>query len=75
MSDVYQRRENQAHDKNLIGVKVNFYLFTKADFEQSCFEDACTNEAWMQAMQEEMDSINRNDAWELKDIPHDKKNI
>ena len=26
-------------------------------------------------MQEDMDSINKNDTWELTKIPHDKKNI
>ena len=29
----------------------------------------------MQAMQEEMDSIQRNDTWKLTELPHDKKNI
>ena len=29
----------------------------------------------MQAMQEEMDSIQRNDTWKLTELPHDKKKI
>eukprot|EP00253_Pinus_taeda_P028502 PITA_28502 len=29
----------------------------------------------MQAMQEDMDSIQRNDSWRLIELPHDKKNI
>ena len=29
----------------------------------------------MQAMQEEIDSIHKNDTWELTKLPHDKKKI
>lgn len=29
----------------------------------------------MQGMQEEMDSIQRNDTWKLIEFPHDNKNI
>ena len=75
LSDIYQRSENQAHEESPIGEIVNFALLAKVDFETSCFEDACTNEVCMQAMQEEMDSIQRNDTWKLTELPHDKKNI
>ena len=72
---IYQRSENQAHEENPIGETLNLALLAKVDFEPSCFEDACTNEVWVQAMQKEMDSIKKNDTWELTELLHDKKNI
>ena len=75
LSDIYERSANQAHEESPIGEIVNFALLAKAEFEPSCFEDACTNDVWMQAMQEEMDSIQRNDTWKLTELPHDKKKI
>eukprot|EP00253_Pinus_taeda_P019490 PITA_19490 len=44
-------------------------------FNVTIVTDACTIEVWMQAMQEEMDSIKRNDTWKLTELPHDKKKI
>eukprot|EP00253_Pinus_taeda_P014971 PITA_14971 len=61
LSDIYERSANQAHEESPIGEIVNFALLAKAEFEPLCFEDACTNDVWMQAIQEEMDSIQRND--------------
>jgi len=72
LSDIYESSANQAHEESPIGEIVNFALLAKAEL---CFEDACTNEVWMQAMQEEMDSIQRNDNWTLRELPHDKKKI
>ena len=75
MSDIYERSENEAHEENPISETLNFSLLAKANFEPSCFEDACTNEVWVQPMQEEMNSIHTNDTLELGELPHDKKNI
>ena len=75
LSDIYQRSKSPTHEENPIGETINFALLSKADFEPSCFNDACTNEVWLQAMQEEIDSIHRNDTWELTKLPRDKKNI
>ena len=61
LSNIYERYQNQAHEEDPIGETINFALLTKADFEPSYFEDAYTNEVWMQVMNEEMDSINRNE--------------
>eukprot|EP00253_Pinus_taeda_P026479 PITA_26479 len=75
LSDIYERSANQAHEESPIGDIANFSLLAKTEFEPSCFEDACTNEVWMQAMQEEMDSIQMNYTWMLTELPHDKKKI
>jgi hypothetical protein len=75
LSDIYQRSKSPTHEENQIGETVNFSLLSKADFEPSCFKDACTNEVWLQAMQEEIYSIHMNDTWELTKTPHDKKKI
>jgi hypothetical protein len=75
LSDIYQRSRSPSHEENPIGETVNFSLLSKADFEPSCFEDAWTNEVWVQTMKEEIDSIHRNDTWELTKLPHEKKKI
>jgi hypothetical protein len=75
LSDIYQRSKSPTHEQNPIGETVNFSLLSKADFESSCFKDACTNEVWLQAMQEEIDSIHKNDTWDFTELPHDKKKI
>lgn len=36
---------------------VHFSLFSQVDLELSCHEDACTNEFWVQAMQQDMDEL------------------
>jgi hypothetical protein len=48
LSDIYQRSKNEAHEENPIGETINVSLLSKADFKPSCFEDACTNEVWVQ---------------------------
>ena len=61
LSDIYERCQNRAHEEDPIGETINFALLAKADFEPSCFEDRCANEVWMQAMNEKMHSIHRNE--------------
>jgi hypothetical protein len=51
LSGIYQRSKSQAHKENPICETLNFDSLEKADFEPSCFEDACTNEDWVQEMQ------------------------
>jgi hypothetical protein len=75
LSDIYQRSKSPTHEENPIGETINFDLLSKAYFEPSCFEYACTNEVWVQEIQEGIDYINKNDTWELTKLPHDKKNI
>ena len=41
--------------------------------EPSCYEEACSNGVWMQAMKEEIDAIERNNTWELCKLPKGKK--
>ena len=36
------------------------------------FEEAIKDERWIQAMDEEINSIERNDTWDLADLPKDK---
>ena len=39
------------------------------------YEDAAVKEEWRQAMKEEMESIRRNQTWDLVDLPSDKQAI
>jgi hypothetical protein len=37
-----------------------------------CFEEVVKQDKWVQAMYEDIDSIKRNDTWDLVDFPKDK---
>ncbi|GAU41877.1 hypothetical protein TSUD_367420 [Trifolium subterraneum] len=51
------------------------HLAFNAEAEPVNFEDAVKNEKWLSAMNEETESIERNNTWELVDLPHSKKAI
>ncbi|GAU51256.1 hypothetical protein TSUD_412480, partial [Trifolium subterraneum] len=51
------------------------HLAFNAEAEPVNFEDAVKNEKWLSAMNEEIESIERNNTWELVDLPHGKKAI
>ena len=55
-----------------LDVSSNFSLLA---FQPSSFEEAIRDENWVQAMDEEMDSIEKNDTWDLVDLPNDKNLI
>ena len=38
-------------------------------FQPTCFEEVVKEKEWVDAMNEEMDSIERNDTWDLVDLP------
>lgn len=50
-----------------------FALF--ADCDPMTFESAVKEEKWRQAMDDEIDAIERNDTWELIDLPPGQKSI
>lgn len=50
----------------------NFTFFT---FQHSLFEEAIRYENWVQTTDEEIESIEKNDAWDLVDFPKDKNLI
>ena len=39
------------------------------------YEDIATDEQWVQAMDDEIHSIEKNDTWELTSLPPEKKPI
>ncbi|MCI29892.1 potassium transporter 12, partial [Trifolium medium] len=51
------------------------HLAFNAEAEPVNFEKAVKNEKWLSAMNEEIESIERNHTWELIELPHDKKTI
>jgi len=57
------------------GEVVNYALMTVVDFDPSCYEEACTNCVWMQAMKEKINSIGKNDTRELVELPKGKKHV
>ena len=55
-----------------LDVSSNFALLA---FQPSSFEEAIRDDNWVQAMDEEMNSIEKNDTWDLVDLPNDKNLI
>ncbi|GAU15418.1 hypothetical protein TSUD_44550 [Trifolium subterraneum] len=51
------------------------HLAFNAEAEPVNFEDAVKSEKWLDAMNEEIESIERNNTWELVDLPHGKRAI
>ena len=49
--------------------------FSMLAFQPSSFEEAIKDENWVQAMDEEMNSIEKNDTWDLFDLPNNKNII
>ncbi|BBH09623.1 ADP glucose pyrophosphorylase large subunit 1 [Prunus dulcis] len=78
-----QRRSTRAHQPStrypssdyvlITNGGTNFALFVDAD--PIMFEEASKDEKWVKAMDQEIDSIKKNDTWELVDLPQGKKPI
>ena len=57
---------------DIIDLQSNFALFAQ---DPIYFEDAIKEKQWINAMHEEMESIDKNDTWELVDLPKNKECI
>ena len=53
----------------------NFALLSCAYVEPFSFNETCYNELWMQAMEDEIAQIHKNDTWVLVNLPHGKSTI
>jgi hypothetical protein len=53
----------------------HFSLVSSANVEPVNFKEACFVEPWVQAMEDEMSQIQKNDTWELVELPHGKSSI
>ena len=67
-----RRRPAWMTDYKVTGIDVNedvshFALF--ADCDPTTFENAVKEEKWRKAMDDEIDTIERNGTWELSDLP------
>jgi len=52
-----------------LDVSPNFALLS---FQPSSFKEAIRDENWVQAMDEEIEAIEKNDTWDLVDLLKDK---
>ena len=68
LREIYQDERYEYYDKS-----VNFALFSHSD--PIYFEEAITKKKWCKTMDEEIDSIERNETWELTDLPPKKQVI
>lgn len=62
-------KEIYEQDKKCLDFSSNFSLFS---CDLMCFEEAVKEEHCINAMDEEIDSIERNQTWELMDLPEGK---
>ena len=69
LADYEVGNDNDPSDEEII----NFALFS--DCEPLNFEEAFKDNNWKKAMDEEIHAIEKNDTWELTDLPTDKKPI
>ena len=53
------------------GGLVNFFIFANCD--RISYEEARSDEKWIQAMNEDIQSIQKNNTWELTTLPVEKK--
>ena len=71
-----RRRPVWMKDYEVTGIQnpiTHFALF--ADCDPTTFESAVKEEKWGKAMNDEIDAIDRNDTWELSDLPRGEKKI
>ena len=66
--EIYQDERYEDYDKS-----VNFALFSHNDLIY--FEKAVKEKKWCKAMDEEIDAIERNETWELTELPPKKQVI
>ena len=55
--------------------RTSSYLALLSSIELQNVNEACKDECWVKAMDEELDQIEKNDTWELVPRPHDKNVI
>jgi hypothetical protein len=60
------------HQGDRIDLQSNFSLFNQ---DPIYFEDEIKEEHWINAMNDEMESIKKNDTWDLVDLPKEKECI
>ena len=68
LRELYQDERYEDYDES-----VNFALFSHSD--PIYFEEAIKEKKWCNAMDEEIDAIERNETWELTDLPPKKQVI
>jgi len=56
-------------------VKASSYLALLSSIEPQNVNEACRDECWVKAMNEELEKIEKNNNWELVPRPHDKNII
>lgn len=54
---------------------VNYALLTSVEIEPSNYDQTCTNELLLKAMEEEIYFITKNEDWDLMEIPKGKKHV
>ena len=69
------RTRGGSHHASTSFVDHSFIAETCNEEEPVSFEEAQESDHWMHAMQDEYDSILKNDTWDLAELPYGKKAI
>ena len=77
MEKFVKQFSNMKLDEDPKGEMVNYALCAAQHtnisiFDPSCYEEACTKNVWVKAMQEELHSIEKNDTSKLCKLPKGK---
>lgn len=56
-------------DNEPIGYVVNYALWTSVQIEPSNYDQAFTNDFWLNTLEVKITSINKNDSWDLMELP------
>ena len=67
------RSLREIYEQNLVFDEQDQYAL--CSYQHTFFEEAVKEEKWVAAMNEEIDAIERNQTWDLVDLPADKTNI
>lgn len=67
------RSLKELYDQNDEMDQLSFFALMACD--PICFDEAAKEDVWIDAMDEEIDSIKRNETWDLVDLPEGKKSI
>ena len=68
MNEIYEQEENNE------GINSLFALYCNVE-DPIHFEEAVKDKKWIDAMDEEMNAIEKNNTWELVDLPKGKEVI
>lgn len=60
---------------NITSSYKDFHICTDEIIEPNFFDEAATDSRWIDAMKNEIDALERNNTWQIVDLPRSKRAI